>query len=132
MLKAYEALRTQAEPVWRAVEHPLRPLVRVPVATSSIPGGALDTLEALRREARERQLAVDVEKVGETGLCWLEPLVEVRKPDGSVVLYQKITPDRVAKLLDEAIDGVCKDYAFAVVAGPPVEGVQQLGDYDYW
>jgi NADH-quinone oxidoreductase subunit F len=132
MLKAYEDLRQQAEQVWQAVERPGRPLVRVPVATCSIPGGALETLEALRREVKERGLAVDVARIGETGLCWLEPLVEVRKPDGSVVLYQKVAPDNVTKLLDEAIDGVCRDLAFAVVAGPPVDGVQQLADYDYW
>src|ERR1700694_4786570 len=118
MLKAYEALRAEADKVWQAVTHPARTLVRMPVATCSIPGGALETLEALRREVKERGLAVDVEQVGETGLCWLEPLVEVRKPDGSVVWYEKITPERVTKLLDEAIDGVCRDYAFAVVAGP--------------
>jgi NADH:ubiquinone oxidoreductase subunit F (NADH-binding) len=70
--------------------------------------------------------------VGETGLCFAEPLVEVRKPDGSIVWYQNITEEKVDKLLNEAIDGVCRDYAFAVVAGPPVEGVQQLADYDYW
>jgi len=132
MLKAYEELRKQAEQVWQAVERPPRALVRVPVATCSIPGGALETLEALRREVKDRGLAVDVERIGETGLCWLEPLVEVRKPDGSAILYQKITPDRVEKLLSEAIDGVCKDYAFAVVAGPDIEGVQRLESYDYW
>lgn len=132
MLKAYEDLRRQADQAWQAIERPVRPLVRVPIATCSIPGGALETLAALRREVRERGLAVDVAMIGEAGLCWLEPLVEVRKPDGSVVLYQKVTPDRAPKLLDEAIDGVCPDLAFAVVAGPPVDGVMRLDDYDYW
>ena len=132
MLAAYETMRFQADATWQAIEQPQRTLIRVPVATCSIPGGALETLEELRREVRERGLAVDVEQIGETGLCWLEPLVEVRKPDGSVILYQKITPERVAKLLDEAVDGVYHDYAFAVVAGPPATGVQQLDGYDYW
>ncbi|MDZ4279043.1 MAG: NADH-ubiquinone oxidoreductase-F iron-sulfur binding region domain-containing protein, partial [Dehalococcoidia bacterium] len=91
-------------------------------------------LEALRREVQERKLDVDVGMIGETGLCWAEPLVEVRKPDGSVVLYERITPDRVPKLLDEALagDGVCRDYAFAIAAGPDVDGVQQLSDIDFW
>ncbi|MEX0785873.1 MAG: NADH-ubiquinone oxidoreductase-F iron-sulfur binding region domain-containing protein [Dehalococcoidia bacterium] len=132
MLKAYEALRKQAEEVWQAVERPPRPLIRVPVATCSIPAGALETLEALRSEIKARKLDADAGIVGETGLCWLEPLVEVRKPDGSAVLYQKITPDRVPKLLDEALDGVCSDFAFAVVAGPDVDGVQRLEDFDLW
>jgi NADH-quinone oxidoreductase subunit F len=134
MLKAYDDLRAQATPAWQAVERPPRPLVRVPIATCSLPGGARETLAALHAQVRERGLAVDVAQVGETGLCWLEPLVEVRRPDGSAVLYQKVTPDRVQKLVDEALaqDGVCKDLAFASLGDAPVAGVQRLADYDYW
>ncbi|MEX1253177.1 MAG: NADH-ubiquinone oxidoreductase-F iron-sulfur binding region domain-containing protein [Dehalococcoidia bacterium] len=134
MLKAYEELRKRAEEAWAAVERPVRTLVRVPVATCSVPGGALETLDALQREVRERGLAVDVGTIGETGLCWVEPLVEVRKPDGSVVLYQKVTPDRVAQLVDEALarDGVCRDLAFASVGDLAVEGVQPLTDVPFW
>ncbi len=82
MLKAYEEIRRHADEVWQGVERPARPLVRVPIATCSIPGGAHETLAALRNEIAERGLAVDVGTMGETGLCWAEPLVEVRKPDG--------------------------------------------------
>ncbi len=134
MLKAYEELRQRADEVWQAVERPARPLVRVPIATCSLPAGAAETLAALRREVQERGLAVDVGIVGETGLCWLEPLVEVRKPDGGVLLYQKVTPDQVAKLVDQALaqDGICRDLAFAVAAGPDVDGVPQLSEFDFW
>ena len=83
MLKAYEALLAQATPAWQAVERPQRTLVRVPIATCSLPGGAAEVLEVLRTQVRERGLAIDVAQVGETGLCWLEPLVEVRRPGGS-------------------------------------------------
>ena len=134
MLKAYEELRQRAEEVWQAIERPARPLVRVPIATCSLPAGAGETLEALRREVAERGLAVDVGITGETGLCWLEPLVEVRRPDGSSVLYRKVTPDRAPKLVDEALaqDGVSGDLAFAVAAGPALDGVPPLSQVDFW
>ena len=134
MLKAYEELRAKAEEVWQAVERPARTLVRVSIATCSLPGGAAETLEALRREVTERGLAVDVGITGETGLCWLEPVVEVRKPDGSHLLYAKVTPEQVTKLVDEALaqDGVCRDLAFAVVAGPSVDGLPLLSELDFW
>ena len=134
MLKAYEELKRKAEEAWQAVATPPRPLIRVPVATCSVAAGALDTLEALRREVAERKLDADVGIVGELGLCWVEPLVEVRKPDGSAVLYAKVGPDDVAKLLDGAISngGVARDLAFAVLAGPDVEGVQRLEDIEFW
>ena len=134
MLKAYEELRAAADEIWKAVETPPRPLVRVSIATCSLPAGAADTLEALRREVAERGLAVDVASVGEGGLCFAEPLVEVRKPDGSSILYSKVTPDQVTKLVDEvlAVDGVCQDLAFAVAAGPAIDGVPPLSELPFW
>ena len=132
MLNAYEELRQRAGEVWQRIERPPRPLIRVPIATCSIPAGANETLAALRREVADKGLDADVGVIGEGGLCWLEPLVEVRKPDGSALLYQKVTAEQVPKLLDEALDGVCHDLAFAVGAGGDVEGVPQLADFDYW
>ncbi|MBI4571510.1 MAG: NADH-quinone oxidoreductase subunit F, partial [Chloroflexi bacterium] len=140
MLKAYEELREQARAVWRAVERPPRPLVRVPIATCSVAVGAGETLAALRREVAERGIAADVATVGELGLCWLEPLVEVRKPatagkpDGSAVLYQKVTPDQVTRLVDEALaqDGICADLAFASLGEVAVAGLPPLAEFDYW
>ena len=131
---AYEELSKRAAEAWQGVERPARPLVRVAIATCSLAAGADETLEALRREVRERGLSVDVGITGDSGLCWLEPLVEVRKPDGSHVLYRDVTPEKVAKLVDEALaqDGTCRDLAFAVVAGPDIEGVPKLDEIEYW
>ena len=134
MLKAYEELRRSADAVWQAIERPPRPLVRVPIATCSLPARADETLAALRREVEERRLAVDVATIGEMGLCWLEPLVEVRQPDGGAVLYGKVTPDQVTKLVGEALsqNGVCRDLAFASVGEAAIDGVPRLDDFDYW
>jgi len=130
MLKAYEELKTKAGEVWQQTLS--RTVIRVPIATCSIPAGAEETLDALRKVVDERGLDIEVQVVGERGLCYLEPMVEVVKSDGSAVLYEKLTKDKVDKLLDEAIGGVCRDYAFAVVSGPDVEGVQRLDDFGLW
>ena len=135
MLKAFEELRTKADEVWQATH--ARTVIRVPVATCSIAAGVNDTLDVLTALVKERGLDVDVITVGERGLCWLEPLIEVCKPpangtSASAILYEKVTSDKVDKLLSDAIDGVCLDLAFAVVTGPDVEGVQRLDDFDLW
>jgi NADH-quinone oxidoreductase subunit F len=134
MLITYEDLRSRAQDAWQALDRPPRALVRVPIATCSIPAGAYETLDALRREVADRELDVDVGITGETGLCWVEPLVEVRRPDGSVVLYQKITPDRVTQFVEQALagGGVARDLAFAVSAGPDVDGIQRLDGLELW
>ncbi len=131
--EAYEALRNQAAEAWQQVEKPPRTLIRVPMATCTLAAGADETLAALRAAVDERGLDADVGITGETGLCWLEPVVEVRQPDGSVILYENVTADKVDKLLGDVIGGgVCNDLAFAVAAGPDVDAVQRLEDFDFW
>jgi NADH-quinone oxidoreductase subunit F len=133
MIQAYQDLRSRANEAWHAAEHPQRPLLRVPIATCSIPSGARELIDALRSEIRSQGVAADVETNGETGLCWLEPLVEVRKPDGSAVLYKNVGVDDAPKLVAEALgDGICWDLAFAVAAGDAIDGLQRLDDEPLW
>jgi NADH-quinone oxidoreductase subunit F len=129
-MATYADLKAKADEVWQASQ--AKTVIRVPIATCSIPAGARETLEAIQNAVQSRGLDVEVQAVGERGLCYLEPLVEVAKADGSSVLYEMITAEKVDKLLDDAINGVCTDYAFAVVAGPDVVGVQRLDDFDLW
>jgi NADH:ubiquinone oxidoreductase subunit F (NADH-binding) len=134
MLKALEELRKGPVEAWQANQRPPRPLVRVSIATCSLAARADETLAALEREIAERSLAVDVGKIGDSGLCWLEPLVEVCKPDGSVVLYGKVTPDQVTKLVEQVLvaDGVCRDLVFACSGDVEVAGVPRLVDDPFW
>jgi NADH-quinone oxidoreductase subunit F len=134
MLKAFEELRRGPVEAWQANQRPPRPLIRVSIATCSLAARADETLAELEREVSERGLAVDVGKIGDSGLCWLEPLVEVCKPDGSVVLYGNVTPDKAEKLLTDAIvnDSICKDLVFASSGDVAVEGVPALVNDAFW
>ena len=103
MLKAYEELRAKADEVWQTTHS--RTVIRVPIATCSIAAGVRDALDVLTALVKERGLDVDVQTVGERGLCWLEPLIEVLKPDGSAILYENVTADKVDNPPRRAGDG---------------------------
>ena len=99
-MSAYEELRQKAEPTWRAVESPSRPRIAVGVTTCSRAVGADETLEAIRQEVSRRGLDADVAVTGCWGLCYAEPMVEIAKPDGSRILYQRVTAERVPQLIE--------------------------------
>src|SRR6478752_3561331 len=114
-MTALSELRGNAERAWGQFSSPQRPCIVVTVSTDSHARGGRETLTELRRQVQEGGLAVDIGITGSMGLSYLEPTVSVIRPDGSRVLCGPVTPDRVAELLDYAINGrVIQDIAIGV------------------
>ena len=62
--------------------------------------------------ARRSIQNVVVAQTGCIGICRLEPIVEVYKPDQEKVTYCKVTPDMVSRIVTEHIvnDRVVSEY----------------------
>ena len=76
----------------------------VGMATCGIAAGArpvmLEFIEELRRRGIEN---VTVAQTGCVGMCRLEPIVEVYVKDQEKVTYVHITPDKVARVVNDHI-----------------------------
>jgi NADH:ubiquinone oxidoreductase subunit F (NADH-binding)/(2Fe-2S) ferredoxin len=132
-MATYEELRSAAEAAWAPVDSPRRPLLKVGLTTCSIVLGAKETLMALRDEASKRDLDIDIMQTGCWGLCYAEPIVEVRHPGRPGVLYQRITPENVPRLIEEALEkgGVARTLALASL-GDGEEGVPPLASLEFF
>ena len=78
--------------------------VVVGMATCGIAAGARPVLAAFMEEVSRRGLNdVAVAQTGCIGVCRLEPIVDVYKPDQEKVTYVKVTPDMVGRIVTEHI-----------------------------
>lgn len=76
----------------------------VGMATCGIAAGARPVMSAFMEEVAKRKLAnVTIAQTGCIGMCRLEPIVEVYKPDEEKVTYVKMTPEKAAKVVAEHI-----------------------------
>ena len=74
------------------------------MATCGIAAGARPILNEFAKQVSERRLDnVMVTQTGCIGMCQFEPIVEVLLPDKEKVTYAKMTPDKVARIVDEHI-----------------------------
>jgi NADH-quinone oxidoreductase subunit F len=128
-MATYQELRARADEAWRKAAEPQRPLFVVSINTSSIAGGAEETLEALRAAATAG--GFDVMRTGDTGFAWAEPVVRVVKPDGTAILYGNVTAGRTEAFVRDALAGVAREHVIGVVAGGPIDGVPALDDLDW-
>lgn len=85
----------------------------VGMATCGIAAGARPVLASFMDEIARRSIQnVVVAQTGCIGVCRLEPIVEVYKPDQEKVTYCKVTPDMVSRIVTEHIvnDRVVSEY----------------------
>ncbi len=83
-------------------ENPDNIRVLVGMATCGIAAGARPVLNAFVDEVSKRNLEnVTVTQTGCIGICQFEPVVEVLVPGQEKVTYVKVTPEKVAKIVND-------------------------------
>ena len=81
--------------------------VVVGMATCGIAAGARPVLNAFVEEVNKQGLyeTVSVSQTGCIGFCQLEPIVEIHEAGKEKVTYIKMTPDKVAEIVEKHLKG---------------------------
>jgi NADP-reducing hydrogenase subunit HndB len=78
--------------------------VVVGMGTCGIAAGARPVLLAFLEEVKKRNIQdVLITQTGCIGVCRLEPMVEIYRPDEEKVTYVNMTPDKVKRVVAEHI-----------------------------
>ena len=95
--------RENAKKSWDDFSSGKKARVLVGAATCGRAAGALDVISAFKSELKAQGLENDVDVVETAciGLCYAEPLVEVRRAGEPSVLYSRVSPKDVGKLVKE-------------------------------
>jgi formate dehydrogenase iron-sulfur subunit len=77
----------------------------IPCDSGALAVGAGEVAAAFVTAARQRKIPLEIVRTGSRGLYWLEPMVEVARPEGRIA-YGPVGPSDVASLLDSGmLDG---------------------------
>ena len=130
---SFAALRSRSEQAWEEWQRPVRPRIDIALDTSSISAGAGPVRDAIEREARARNAAVDIGRTVSVGLQWLNPVVAISWPDGTRVMYGPVKPEHAGALLDEATGrvGAAAAITIGTLAGSR-PGVPRVFDHPFF
>ncbi|MQX34966.1 formate dehydrogenase beta subunit [Roseospira navarrensis] len=90
--------------------------VFVPRDSAALSVGADEVAAAIQAEATRRGVALTLVRPGSRGMLWLEPLVEVERPDGTRHAFGPVTPEDVPALFDAGFPA--PDTAHLLALGP--------------
>ena len=121
----FEEIQSQAKSDWGSLYHGEVPHILIGTATCGRAAGALAVVEAFNKELARRSAHAKVTEVGCIGLCSLEPLVTIVKPDSFTVCYNSVTPQMVPTLVVGYVlgDAPCLDLTMGTVEGGEGEAV---------
>ncbi len=121
----FEAIKKKAQQEWEAFNTFDKPRILVGAATCGRAAGALEVWEKFKKELASRSLEANIVQVGDLGLCYAEPCIEIAVPDGRRVLYGSVTEETVPKLIEDFIlkGNPRPDLALCTFGQKRIEGV---------
>ena len=124
----FDDLKRRADERWSELVAGDRAWVRIGAAMCGDSAGALDVLEAVEAELASGGIDANVDTVGCIGLCYAEPLVDVLKPGGSRVFFQRVAPGDVSRVIGGYLrDGIVDpDHALGYLGDEPVDGLADV------
>jgi NADP-reducing hydrogenase subunit HndB len=77
--------------------------IKVGMSSCGIAAGAEEVFAALVEEARKRNIQIDIQKCGCLGMCFAEPLVEVKVDGLPAVIYGRVNKETAAKIIEKHV-----------------------------
>ncbi|HJM36847.1 MAG TPA: NADH-quinone oxidoreductase subunit L, partial [Dehalococcoidales bacterium] len=126
----FDKIRKQAIAEWATLQQSQQPRILLGTATCGRAAGAMSTLETMNRELARHNINAIVTQVGCIGLCYIEPLVDIVKPNRPRICYSSVTPKIIPQLIEDYLvkDNPRPDLALGTIGDGTIEGIPRLFD----
>lgn len=123
-------LKAQAEKNWKAMEKLQQPVIQIGMGTCGKAAGADEIYAVSKQTLRQMNLLGRIQQVGCIGMCYLEPVMAVRKPGGPFVYYGNLTAQRTEEILQGYLldDDPKPEWAFCRRGEGAVDGIPRFED----
>ena len=113
----YEEITSQATAEWANMTSGRVPLVRIGTAMCGHAAGAFRVVKALQKYLDSKGLKANIQEVGCLGLCYAEPLLDIKKPGKSRLFFNNVTPEEIEYIVDEYLinEGYPKEKVFGYI-----------------
>jgi NADH-quinone oxidoreductase subunit F len=127
-MATFSEIKAKALAEWQAFEQDSRPRVLVGAATCGKAAGALDTGKAFQEQQTKHRLDMTITEVGCIGVCYMEPVVAIRKQGPPTILYGNINAAAVVRLTEKWLlgDDPCADLAIGTFGNQAFRGIDPL------
>ncbi len=132
-MNSLEEKINRARQEWQALNNGKTPIIYIGAATCGRAAGALEVLAAVRETLKQHRLRAHIVPVGCIGPCYLEPLMDVKRPGYPRICYGSVTPAKARRILESFLleDDPLPELAvghFGRDGDPALEGIPRFFD----
>ncbi|MFC2066990.1 NADH-quinone oxidoreductase subunit NuoF [Chloroflexota bacterium] len=124
----FDEIQKKAKAEWEALEQSGKSHIIVGTATCGQAAGALAVIEAINAELTKHNIEAIVTQVGCIGVCYVEPLVEIGKPNRPHICYGNVTPEMVPQLIEDYIinDNPHPELALGIIGDGNIDSIPKF------
>jgi len=124
----FDRLRQSAKQDWEQLVSGNKPLILVGDATCGRSAGASEVLDSIRKQITKNDIDCVVVEVGCIGMCYVEPIVCIKKPHQPIVCYAQVTPEKAIELIESYLihDDPIVKYAVGSIGDGVIDGIPNL------
>lgn len=124
----YASMKAKADKSWNSLVNLTQPLIQIGTGTCGRAAGAEKILAAVDQSLKRMHLLGRILQVGCIGMCYLEPIMAVRKPGRPFIYYGNLTPESTEEILTSYLsDDDPKDQlAVCTLGEESVEGIPRF------
>jgi NADH:ubiquinone oxidoreductase subunit F (NADH-binding)/NAD-dependent dihydropyrimidine dehydrogenase PreA subunit/(2Fe-2S) ferredoxin len=99
-MTSFEEIRQSAKSKWESLNSSKIPIIYIGTATCGQAAGAKKVLQTVKSTLRENKFKAKLIEVGCIGPCYLEPLMDIKKPDFPRISYSSVTPQKAKYIIE--------------------------------
>lgn len=99
-MSSFTKIETESKSIWAEIENGAKPFIRVGTAMCGVAVGAKTIVSEVRKVIDANNIHATVSEVGCLGICFAEPILDIKIPNGPRLLYGNVNVQDVAKIID--------------------------------
>ena len=126
----YTSIKAKADRQWYLLEKLPQPLIAIGMGTCGRAAGAQEVLAAAKQSLKRMNLLGRILQVGCIGMCYLEPLMGIRKPGWPFIYYGNLTPTRTEEILSSYLldDDPKPQWAAFTLGEGSIDGIPRFSE----
>jgi NADH-quinone oxidoreductase subunit F len=126
----YATMRANADKRIESLENLLQPVIQMGMGTCGKAAGAEKVLAAVEKSLKRMQVLGRILHVGCIGMCYLEPIMAVRKPGRPFIYYGSLTPEKAEEILESYLlnDNPMAQMAICTLGEESIAGIPRFSD----
>ena len=97
----YKELKDRATSYWEARSNGDTPLIRIGTAMCGHAAGAFRVADRVKTVLSERSIEANLDEVGCLGLCYAEPLLDIKKPGRPRIFFNNVSSSDVEQIIED-------------------------------